>query len=90
MRFLALLVCLPTQGSTARLGVWRSGQALGGATLGDAAYLLPDSADSAAARDEGAAQLTGLRASGPADDALRACACDVFDELLKRCGDRTT
>ena len=56
MSFIALFVSLPTKASTGRMRVWRSVKALGCATLRDGVYLLPDSADSAAALDEVAAQ----------------------------------
>lgn len=49
MDFLALFVSLPTRQSAGRMRVWRALRALGCATLRDGVYLLPESADHAAA-----------------------------------------
>lgn len=64
MSFLALFVSLPTKASTGRMRVWRFVKAQGCATLRDGVYLLPDSADSAAALDEVAAQAVEAGGSG--------------------------
>jgi hypothetical protein len=47
--WLLLIVSLPTSGATVRMRLWRSIKALGSAALRDGAYLLPDSAEHAAA-----------------------------------------
>lgn len=49
MEFLALFVSLPTRQSAGRMRIWRALRALGCATLRDGVYLLPESADHAAA-----------------------------------------
>lgn len=85
MSFLALFVSLPTKASTGRMRVWRSVKALGCATLRDGVYLLPDSADNAAALDEVAAQALEVEGSGEVyrlsgcDDAQEAALCTLFD-----------
>lgn len=43
MKFLALFVSLPARSSTGRTRVWRALKGLGGATLRDGVYLLPES-----------------------------------------------
>ncbi|MDO9596510.1 MAG: chromate resistance protein [Azoarcus sp.] len=73
MSYLALFVSLPTKASTGRMRVWRSVKALGCATLRDGVYLLPDSADSAAALNEGAAQAAQAGGSG---EVYRLSGCD--------------
>ncbi|MCX7167174.1 MAG: chromate resistance protein [Rhodocyclales bacterium] len=49
MEFLALFVSLPTKQSAGRMRIWRALRALGCATLRDGVYLLPESAEHAAA-----------------------------------------
>ncbi|MCX7155707.1 MAG: chromate resistance protein [Rhodocyclales bacterium] len=49
MEFLALFVSLPTRQSAGRMRIWRALRALGCATLRDGVYLLPESAEHAAA-----------------------------------------
>lgn len=73
MSFLALFVSLPTKASTGRMRVWRSVKALGCATLRDGVYLLPESAGSAAALDEVAAQAAEAGGSG---EVYRLSGCD--------------
>jgi hypothetical protein len=51
MDFLSLFVTLATRQSAGRMRVWRALRALGAATLRDGVYLLPESADHAAALD---------------------------------------
>ena len=77
MSFLALFVSLPTKASTGRMRVWRSVKALGCATLRDGVYLLPESADSAAALDEVAAQAAEAGGSG---EVYRLSGCDDAQE----------
>ena len=85
MSYLALFVSLPTKASTGRMRVWRSVKALGCATLRDGVYLLPDSADSAAALDEVAAQAVEVGGSGQVyrlsgcDEAQKAALRALFD-----------
>jgi len=79
--FLALFVSLPTKASTGRMRVWRSVKALGCATLRDGVYLLPDSADSATALDEVAAQALEAGGSG---EVYRLSACDEAQEAALR------
>jgi len=43
VKWLLLVVSLPTQGATARMRIWRALKAMGCAALRDGAYLLPDS-----------------------------------------------
>lgn len=77
MSFLALFISLPTKASTGRMRVWRSVKALGCATLRDGVYLLPDSADSATALDEVAAQSVEAGGSG---EVYRLSGCDEAQE----------
>lgn len=49
MEFFALFVSLPTKQSAGRMRIWRALRALGCATLRDGVYLLPESAEHAAA-----------------------------------------
>ena len=77
MSFIALFVSLPTKASTGRMRVWRSVKALGCATLRDGVYLLPDSADSAAALDEVAAQAVEVGGSG---EVYRLSGCEEAQE----------
>ena len=77
MSFLALFISLPTKASTGRMRVWRSVKALGCATLRDGVYLLPDSADSAAALDEVAAQAVEVGGSG---EVYRLSGCEEAQE----------
>ncbi len=49
MDFLALFVSLPTRQTAGRMRIWRALRALGCATLRDGVYLLPESAEHAAA-----------------------------------------
>lgn len=81
MSFLALFISLPTKASTGRMRVWRSVKALGCATLRDGVYLLPDSADSAAALDEAAAQSVEAGGSG---EVYRLSGCDEAQEAALR------
>ncbi len=81
MSFLALFVSLPTKASTGRMRVWRSVKALGCATLRDGVYLLPDSADSAAALDEVATQALEAGGSG---EIYRLSGCDEAQEAALR------
>lgn len=85
MSYFALFVSLPTKASTGRMRVWRSAKAFGCATLRDGVYLLPDSADSAAALDAVAAQAVEAGGSGEVyrlsagDDAQEAALRARFD-----------
>jgi len=81
LSFLALFISLPTKASTGRMRVWRSVKALGCATLRDGVYLLPDSADSAAALDEAAAQSVEAGGSG---EVYRLSGCDEAQEAALR------
>lgn len=81
MSFLALFISLPTKASTGRMRVWRSVKALGCATLRDGVYLLPDSADSATALDEVAAQSVEAGGSG---EVYRLSGCDEAQEAALR------
>ncbi|AVA38384.1 chromate resistance protein ChrB domain-containing protein [Cupriavidus metallidurans] len=54
--WLLLIVSLPTSGATARMRIWRSLKALGGAALRDGAYLLPANAAQSAQLRELAAE----------------------------------
>ena len=81
MSFLALFISLPTKASTGRMRVWRSVKALGCATLRDGVYLLPDSADSAAALDEVAAQAVEVGGSG---EVYRLSGCEEAQEAALR------
>lgn len=81
MSFIALFVSLPTKASTGRMRVWRSVKALGCATLRDGVYLLPDSADSATALDEVAAQSVEAGGSG---EVYRLSGCDEAQEAALR------
>ena len=81
MNFLALFVSLPTKASTGRMRVWRSVKALGCATLRDGVYLLPDTADNAAALDEVAAQAAEAGGSG---EVYRLSGCDEAQEAALR------
>ena len=81
MSFIALFVSLPTKASTGRMRVWRSVKALGCATLRDGVYLLPDSADSAAALDEVAAQAVEVGGSG---EVYRLSGCEEAQEAALR------
>lgn len=81
MSFLALFVSFPTKASTGRMRVWRSVKALGCATLRDGVYLLPDSADNAAALGEVAAQATEAGGSG---EVYRLSGCNDAQEAALR------
>jgi hypothetical protein len=81
LSFLALFVSLPAKASTGRMRVWRSVKALGCATLRDGVYLLPDSAEHAAALDEVAAQAVEVGGSG---DVYRLTGCDEAQEAALR------
>ncbi|MCM8621460.1 MAG: chromate resistance protein [Candidatus Accumulibacter sp.] len=65
MTFLALFVSLPTKSSTGRTRVWRALKNLGGATLRDGVYLLPESPEHATALQQVAAE--AINAEGTAD-----------------------
>src|SRR5574343_322260 len=45
MKYLLLVLSLPTENATARMRAWRALKASGAAVLRDGAYLLPDAAD---------------------------------------------
>ena len=85
MEFLALFVSLPTRQSAGRMRVWRALRALGCATLRDGVYLLPDSAEHAAAlgriaEDVHAVQGTAdLYRLGGRDEAQHAEIVGLFD-----------
>ena len=81
MSFLALFISLPTKASTGRMRAWRSVKALGCATLRDGVYLLPDTADNAAALDEVAAQAAEAGGSG---EVYRLSGCDEAQEAALR------
>jgi len=81
LSFLALFISLPTKASTGRMRVWRSVKALGCATLRDGVYLLPDTADNAAALDEVAAQAAEAGGSG---EVYRLSGCDEAQEAALR------
>lgn len=65
MTFLALFVSLPTKSSTGRTRVWRALKNLGGATLRDGVYLLPESPEHATALRQVATE--AINAEGTAD-----------------------
>ncbi|KAF0162800.1 MAG: chromate resistance protein [Rhodocyclaceae bacterium] len=65
MDFLALFVSLPTRQSAGRMRIWRALRALGCATLRDGVFLLPESAEHAAALAQVAADVNA--AQGTAD-----------------------
>lgn len=65
MKFLALFVSLPTKSSTGRTRVWRALKNLGGATLRDGVYLLPETTEHVVALQQVAAE--AINADGTAD-----------------------
>ena len=85
MEFFALFVSLPTRQSAGRMRIWRALRALGCATLRDGVYLLPDSAEHAAAlvkiaEDVHAVQGTAdLYRLGGRDEAQQAEIVALFD-----------
>lgn len=86
MPFLTLFVTLPAKASTGRMRVWRALKALGCATLRDGVYLLPDSAEHAAALAEIAA--AAIAAEGSGEVYLLAGCDEVQDAALHALFDR--
>ena len=92
MGFLAFFVSLPAKATTGRMRVWRSLKTLGCASLRDGVYLLPDSAEHAAALEAVAAEAVGAeggaevyRLSG-CDDAQGAALRALFDRAEEYAG----
>ena len=85
MDFLALFVSLPTRQTAGRMRIWRALRALGCATLRDGVYLLPDSAEHAAALGRIADEVLGVEGSadlyllGGRDAAQQARLVALFD-----------
>ena len=85
LKWLLLVVSLPTHGATARMRIWRSLKARGCAALRDGAYLLPAGGD----REEALRQLAveceaeggsaWLMSVKPHSDEEQRLFCDLFD-----------
>lgn len=86
MKFLALILSLPTENTAARQRAWRSLKASGAAALRDGVYLMPERGDCRAALDALAAD---VRESGGSARVLRVEALDGTDltALFDRSGD---
>jgi hypothetical protein len=81
MKFLALVLSLPTENATLRMRAWRALKALGAAALRDGVYLLPDRPDTRAALESTAAEVQSAKGSAhllPVDDAANRFA-GLFD-----------
>ncbi|MCM2287558.1 MAG: chromate resistance protein [Sulfuritalea sp.] len=85
MDFLALFVSLPTRQSAGRMRIWRALRALGCATLRDGVYLLPESAEHAAALAQIANEVLAVQGTaevyrlGGTDDEQQAQMVALFD-----------
>ncbi len=85
MDFLALFVSLPTRQSAGRMRIWRALRALGCATLRDGVYLLPESAEHAAALGQIANEVLAVQGTaevyrlGGTDDGQQAQMVALFD-----------
>jgi len=85
MEFLALFVSLPTRQTAGRMRIWRALRALGCATLRDGVYLLPESADHAAALERIADEVRAVQGTadlyrlGGRDERQQADIVALFD-----------
>ncbi len=85
MNFLVLLVTLPTKQSAGRMRVWRALRAMGCATLRDGVYLLPESAQHAAALAQVAEDVASVQGTADLylltgrDDTQRGRLIALFD-----------
>lgn len=85
MDFLALFVSLPTRQSAGRMRIWRALRVLGCATLRDGVYLLPESAEHAAALAQIANEVLAVQGTaevyrlGGNNDAQQAQLVALFD-----------
>jgi hypothetical protein len=86
MKFLTLILSLPTENAAARQRAWRALKACGAAALRDGVYLMPERDDCRAALD---ALATDVRESGGSAQVLRVEALDGADltALFDRSGD---
>lgn len=87
MNFLAQFITLATKQSAGRMRVWRALRALGAATLRDGVYLLPESADHAAALEGIAEDVRSIE--GTADIYLIAARDEAQQRSLVSLFDRT-
>jgi hypothetical protein len=89
MDFLALFVSLPTRQSAGRMRIWRALRALGCATLRDGVYLLPESAEHAAALAQVAADVRAVLGTadtyrlGGRDEAQQGDIVALFDRTAE-------
>jgi len=89
MDFLALFVSLPTRQSAGRMRIWRALRALGCATLRDGVYLLPESAEHAAALAQVAADVRTVQGTadiyrlGGRDEAQQTEIVALFDRTAE-------
>jgi len=89
MDFLALFVSLPTQQSAGRMRIWRALRALGCATLRDGVFLLPESAEHAAALAQIAADVNASQGTadiyrlGGRDEAQQTEIVALFDRAAE-------
>ncbi|MDK9704561.1 MAG: chromate resistance protein [Sulfuritalea sp.] len=85
MEFLVLFASLPTRQSAGRMRIWRALRALGCATLRDGVYLLPESAEHAAALEQIADEVRTVQGSadifrlGGRDEVQQAKIVALFD-----------
>lgn len=89
MDFLALFVSLPTRQSAGRMRIWRALRALGCATLRDGVFLLPESAEHAAALAQIAADANATQGTadiyrlGGRDEAQQTEIVALFDRTAE-------
>lgn len=89
MDFLALFVSLPTRQSAGRMRIWRALRALGCATLRDGVFLLPESAEHAAALAQVAADVNASQGTadiyrlGGRNEAQQAEIVALFDRTAE-------